>query len=264
MWQGNASELIAQNTATLSECICCRDDIMLYLIKMGMDKKMAFDIMESVRKGKVAKHTEKSWPLWREEMLKHNVPEWYLKSCEKIQYMFPRAHAVAYVLLSVRMAWFKLYEPLAYYATRFTLKVDDFDGDNMLYGINKAAGAMNALKKAGRKLTDKEEDQLTIYDQVLEMYARHVEFLPVDLYKSAATKFVPENGRLRPPFCALQGVGIAAGEALEKAARTAGEYSSIDDLQQRARINKTVVEVLRRNNVLAGLPETDELSLFDL
>ncbi|MBR5059162.1 MAG: PolC-type DNA polymerase III [Clostridia bacterium] len=264
VWQGNASELIANNTATLSECICCRDDIMLYLIKMGIDKKMAFDIMESVRKGKVAKHTEKSWPIWSEEMKKHNVPEWYLRSCEKIQYMFPRAHAVAYVLLSVRMAWFKLYEPLAYYATRFTLKVNDFDGDNMLYGINKATAAMNALRKAGRKLTDKEDDQLTIYDQVIEMYARHIEFLPVDLYRSKATKFVPESGKLRPPFCALQGVGIAAGEALENTGSSVGEYSSIDDLQQRARINKTVVEVLRRNNVLAGLPETDELSLFDL
>ncbi|MBP1588202.1 MAG: PolC-type DNA polymerase III [Clostridia bacterium] len=264
VWQGNASELIEQRTATLSECICCRDDIMLYLIKMGLDKKMAFDIMESVRKGKVAKHTEGSWALWREEMQKHNVPEWYMKSCEKIQYMFPRAHAVAYVLLSVRMAWFKLYEPLAYYATRFTLKVNDFDGDNMLYGINKATNAMFALRKSGRSLTDKEDDQLTIYDQVLEMYARHIEFLPVDLYKSKATRFVPEDGKLRPPFCALQGVGVSAGEALEKTGSTVGEYSSIDDLQQRAKLNKIVIEVLRRNNVLAGLPETDELSLFDL
>lgn len=264
VWQGNASELIADNTATLSECICCRDDIMMYLIKMGVDKGTAFEIMEAVRKGKVAAGKCGNWPKWKEEMKAHNVPDWYLGSCEKIQYMFPKAHAVAYVLLSVRMAWFKVYEPLAYYATRFTLKIDFFDGNNMLHGLERAKLAMQDLKSAERKLTEKEKDLLTIYDQLMEMYARHIEFLPVDLYKSKATVFVPEDGKLRPPFCALQGVGVSAGESIEKAAAEGEPFSSIDDLQTRAKVNKTVIEVLKKNGVLKGLPEKDEWSFFDL
>jgi DNA polymerase-3 subunit alpha (Gram-positive type) len=177
--------------------------------------------------------------------------------------MFPRAHAVAYVLLSVRMAWFKLYEPLAYYATRFTLKVGDFDGANMLFGIDRAYRAMCEIKRPGHKISDKEDDQLTIYDQLMEMYSRHIEFLPVDLYKSEATRFVPEDGKLRPPFCALSGIGTAAGEALEKCGKEGTPYSSISDLQTRAKLNKSVIDVLRSNGVLAGLPEDDVMSFFD-
>ncbi len=263
VWQGNASELIEKHIATLSECICCRDDIMLYLIKMGCEKKLAFDVMECVRKGNVAKGKAPDWPKWKAEMKAHNVPDWYLESCEKIQYMFPRAHAVAYVLLSVRMAWFKLYEPLAYYATRFTLKVGDFDGANMLFGIDRAYRAMCEIKRPGHKISDKEDDQLTIYDQLMEMYSRHIEFLPVDLYKSEATRFVPEDGKLRPPFCALSGIGTAAGEALEKCGKEGTPYSSISDLQTRAKLNKSVIDVLRSNGVLAGLPEDDVMSFFD-
>ncbi len=262
VWQGNASDLIESGTATLKECICCRDDIMLYLIKMGLDKKMAFSVMESVRKGKVANKKEKNWPEWKEQMIAHNVPDWYIASCEKIKYMFPRAHAVAYVMLSARMAWFKLYYPLAYYATRFTLKVGDFDGVNMLHGIDKARAAMVDLERTPKK-SAKEEDQLTIYEQLMEMYARHVEFLPVDLYKSEAERFVPEDGKLRPPFCALAGVGVNAAIALVKARDDGrGPYESIADVQQRSGANKSVIETLRSDGVLDGLPENDDLTLF--
>ncbi|MCR5694741.1 MAG: PolC-type DNA polymerase III [Clostridia bacterium] len=265
VWQDNASELIENNVATLSECICCRDDIMIYLIKMGVEKEIAFNVMEAVRKGKVASGKCPEWPKWKEELKAHNVPDWYLGSCEKIQYMFPKAHAVAYVLLSVRMAWYKIYEPLAYYATRFTLKLEFFEGHNMINGIDKAKLAQKDLKQKGtrEKLSKKEEDLLVIYEQIVEMYARHIEFLPVDLYKSKAAMFVPEDGKLRPPFCALQGVGITAGESLEKAASTGEEFSSIEDVRNRAKVNKTVIEVLRANGVLTGLPEDDALTFFD-
>lgn len=264
VWQGNASDLIAAGTATLKECICCRDDIMLYLIKMGLEKKMAFDIMESVRKGKVAKGKEDKWPLWKQAMIEHNVPDWYIGSCEKIQYMFPRAHAVAYVMLSTRMAWFKLYQPLAYYATRFTLKVDDFDGVNMLHGIEKARAAMLEIETLPKR-SAKEEDQLTIYEQLMEMYARHIEFLPIDLYKSDATRFVPEGDKIRPPFAALAGVGINAAEALFVAKNDGrGEYESIADVAERAKANRTVIEALRTDGVFGDLPEDDSLTLFDV
>ena len=263
VWQGNASELIEKKIATLSECICCRDDIMLYLIKMGVSKELGFEIMEAVRKGKVAKGKCPEWPKWKAELAAHNVPDWYLQSCEKIQYMFPKAHAVAYVLLSVRMTWFKLYEPLAYYATRFTLKVDFFDGANMLRGLDRAKMARNDLKAPGRKISDKEKDQLTVYDQLMEMYARGYEFLPVDLYKSKASIFVPEDGKLRPPFCALQGVGTSAAEAIESAASEDEPFSSIADFQARTKANKTVVSILKENGVLKGLPAEEQLTFFD-
>lgn len=264
VWQGNASDIIEKGIATLKECICCRDDIMLYLIKMGVEKKTAFDIMESVRKGKVAKKAEGRWPEWKKTLQEHNVPDWYIQSCEKIEYMFPRAHAVAYVMLSTRMAWFKLYQPLAYYATRFTLKVSDFDGINMLHGIEKARAAMIDLERVPKK-SAKEEDQLTIYEQLMEMYARHIEFLPVDLYKSEATRFVPEDGKLRPPFSALSGVGVNAAEAIVKARDDGkGEFESIEDVVDRAGINKTVAETLKQDGVFAGMRDKQEITLFDV
>lgn len=176
--------------------------------------------------------------------------------------MFPKAHAVAYVLLSVRIAWYKVYYPLAYYATRFTLKVDDFDGVYMLHGVDKAFMRMSDLKNG--KPSAKEENQLTIYEQLMEMYARHIEFLPVDLYKSQAVKFVPEDGKLRPPFCALSGLGVSAAIALVNARDDGnGKYESIDDVRNRSGVNKAVIELLREEGVLEGLPEDDSLTLFD-
>ena len=256
VWLGNAQTLIQEGKCTLSEAICCRDDIMLYLIKMGLDKKLSFTIMESVRKGKGLK------PEWEEEMRKWEVPEWYIESCKMIKYMFPKAHAVAYTMLSVRIAWYKVYYPVAYYATRFTIKLDEFDAMYMIHGVDKAYMRMEDLKRG--EMSAKEEAQLTVYEQLMEMYARHVEFLPIDLYESHATMFVPENGKIRPPFAALAGLGVNAAKALMEARDDGnGPYESIEDVRIRSGANKAVIEILREEGVLEGLPEDDSLTLFD-
>ncbi len=282
VWVGNAQSLIQEGKCTLSEAICCRDDIMLYLIKMGLDKKMSFTIMESVRKGKGLK------PEWKEAMIANNVPDWYIESCEKIKYMFPKAHAVAYVVLSVRIAWYKLYYPLAYYCARFSLKADDFDGASMIHGYEKAysrylmiagkggtdsadarneeggedTGEAEAAPKGKAGLTAKEISAMAIYDQVFEMYGRGIEFLPIDLYKSDAKYFKPEDGKIRPPFCALQGLGVAAAENIVKARETGEPFLTVEDLKMRGNVNKAVIEILRDEGCLEGLPETNQLSFF--
>ncbi len=273
VWSGNAQSLIKEGTCTLSEAICCRDDIMLYLINKGLDKKLSFTIMESVRKGKgLTKEQE-------EEMRAHNVPNWYIGSCKKIKYMFPKAHAVAYVVLSVRIAWYKLYYPKEYYAARFTLKVDQFDAATMIHGADKAYAKMALMglvdaeedQKAndfgggdneGGELTAKEEGQAAVYEQLLEMYARGISFLPIDLYQSDAKQFIPEGDGIRPPFCALQGLGLSAAESIVKAREEGGEFISIEDLKIRSGVNKGVMEVLRAEGCLDGLPESNQLSLF--
>lgn len=273
VWTGNAQTLISEGTCTLSQAICCRDDIMLYLINKGLEKKMAFTIMESVRKGKGLK------PEWEEAMQDNDVPEWYIESCKKIKYMFPKAHAVAYVVLSVRIAWYKLYQPLAYYAARFTLKSDMFDAAYMIHGYEKAysryltmggtgdVGADEDASEEGdeygsKDLSAKEKSQSSVYDQVFEMYARGIKFLPIDIYRSHATKFIPEQGKLRPPFCSLQGLGIAAAENIVKARESGEPFLSIEDLKNRASLNKAVVEILREEGCLEGLQETNQLSFF--
>ncbi|MBQ8164345.1 MAG: PolC-type DNA polymerase III [Clostridia bacterium] len=259
VWLGNAQDLIKSGTCTLSQAICCRDDIMLFLIKMGMDKKQSFVIMEQVRKGKGLK------PEQIEDMMEHDVPDWYIESCKKIKYMFPKAHAVAYVVLSLRIAWFKVYYPVAYYCTRFTLKVDEFDAENMIHGVDKAFMKMTEMKKMGNALTDKDDRQLIIYEQLMELYARGVEFLPVDLYKSDGVVFRPEDGKIRPPFSSLQGVGANAAQGIVDARNDGkGEFISIEDLRARAGLNKAVIETLKNEGCLDGMPEDDRLSLFDM
>jgi len=291
VWSGNAQDLIKEGKVTLSQAICCRDDIMLYLINKGVDAALSFNIMEKVRKGKGLTKD------WEAEMAENDVPDWYIESCNKIKYMFPKAHAVAYVMLSVRIAWYKIYYSLAYYAARFSIKVDDFDAANMTHGADKAYAKMTAIstgkeivlesesdagkdeqqpendaeksekksfgKNNGVKLTAKEEDQIAIYEQVLEMYARGFEFLPIDLYKSQAKNFVPENGKIRPPLGALQGLGIAAAENIVNARNSgSGEFFSVEELKNNAGLNKTVIENLRNEGCLEGLPESNQLSLF--
>lgn len=276
VWVGNAKTLITEGTCTLSEAICCRDDIMLYLIKKGLDKKLSFNIMECVRKGKGLTPEQES------AMREKNVPDWYILSCKKIKYMFPKAHAVAYVVLSVRIAWYKVYYPIQFYAATFSLKVDDFDATNMIHGVDKAyskyailSGAANNEDKTGNdgndteeasegsgELTAKEEGQATIYELLLEMYARNIYFHPIDIYKSDATRFVPEGDGIRPPLCSLAGLGESAGENIVKA-RKDGKFLSIEDLKMRAGINKAVIEILREEGCLEGMPETNQLSLFD-
>ena len=275
VWVGNAKTLISSGTCTLSQAICCRDDIMLYLITKGLDKGLSFKIMESVRKGKGL------LPEWEEDMKAHDVPDWYIDSCKKIKYMFPKAHAVAYVILSVRVAWYKLYYPLAYYCARFTSKVDLFDAAYMIHGQEKAYSRFLTISgeeteddqseteeqeeqgdSEDREMTAKEESQTAIYTQLFEMYARGFEFLPIDLYKSEAKRFVPEGGKIRPPFCALQGLGVSAAENIVKARESGETFLSVEDLKNRAAINKAVVEVLRDEGCLEGLQETNQLSFF--
>ncbi len=285
VWTGNAETLIQNHVCTLSEAICCRDDIMLYLINKGLEKKMAFSIMEKVRKGKGLT------PEWETEMRAHDVPEWYIESCNKIKYMFPKAHAVAYVILSLRIAWFKLYRPEAYYAARFSLKIDDFDGANMLYGHEKMYARMSAMnllsadaeisdddseqpdddsgtRADSGSLTDKAKSQAAIYYLLVEFYARGLKFLPVDIYESDARYFVPAAGGIRPPIACLQGVGAAAADGISREARrrvAAGErFLSIDDFSVSTGANKAVVEILKAEGCLDGLPESNQMSLFDM
>ena len=288
VWNGNAQTLIREGTCTLSQAICCRDDIMLYLINKQLDKKMSFDIMESVRKGKGLK------PEWEEAMKEHGVPQWYIDSCKKIKYMFPKAHAVAYVTLSLRIAWYKLYRPVAYYAARFSLKIEDFDGASMIHGLDRMYGKMALLNlindsgdmdleedgdrdpeeddagASGRKgdVSAKDKAQAALYSLLVEMYARGIEFLPVDLYKSDAKHFKPENGAIRPPIAAFQGVGEAAAMSIvkERDRRLAREetFLSVEDLQLSAGVNKSVIETLRTEGCFEGLPDTNQISLFDL
>ena len=260
VWAGNAESLIDEGICQLSECICCRDDIMLYLIGRGLEKKMSFDIMEAVRKGKGLK------PEWEEAMHANNVPEWYINSCKKIKYMFPKAHAVAYVVCSLRIAWYKVYEPKAYYATRFSVKLDDFDSEYMIHGIDKAFMKLTPPDK--RHLLDgKDKAQAPLYELIVEMNARNINFLPVDIYKSDARYFKPEGDGIRPPLAVLSGVGLSQTEpiAAERDRRLAKgeEFISIEDFQLSTGVNKGTIEALRAEGCFEGLPETNSISIFD-
>ena len=197
VWLGNAQTLIEEGTTTLQNSICCRDDIMIYLIKKGVPPNPAFKIMETVRKGKALKDKEK----WAENvalMKEHNVPDWYIKSCEKIKYMFPKAHAAAYVTNAFRIAWFKVHQPKAYYTAYFTIRADEFDSEIMCYGKEKVKNKMKEIDLAGNNATTKDKNMYAILELVLEMYERGIKFLPIDLYKSHATKFQIEEDRNTP------------------------------------------------------------------
>ena len=257
VWLNNAQDLIRSNIATLSEVICTRDDIMIYLINRGMDPTMAFRIMESVRKGKGLT------PEMEEAMMTHSVPEWYIESCKKIKYMFPKAHAVAYVIMAFRIAWFKVYYPEAFYASYFTVRADDFDADLILNGPDMIRKAIGDLEGKGNNLTPKEKNVLTILEVALEMYMRKLKFVPIDLYKSHSHRFLITEEGIRPPLNALQGVGINAAKNIV-AAREQGEFISIEDLRERAKITKTAIESLQEHGVLKNLPETSQISLFSL
>jgi len=257
VWLNNAQELIRNEIATLSEVICTRDDIMIYLINRGMEPTMAFKIMENVRKGKGLT------PEMEDAMISHSVPEWYIESCKKIKYMFPKAHAVAYVIMAFRIAWFKVYYPEAFYATYFTVRADDFDAALILNGQDIVRKSIRELENKGNNLTAKERNILTILEVALEMYMRKLKFAPIDLYKSHAYRFLITEEGIRPPLNALQGVGINAAKNIV-AARKQGEFLSIEDLRERAKITKTAIESLQEHGVLKNLPETSQISLFSL
>jgi len=255
VWLNNAQELISKGTATLSQAICTRDDIMVYLINHGLPNDMAFKIMESVRKGKGL--TEEM----EELMKKHDVPGWYILSCKKIKYMFPKAHAVAYVTMAYRIAYCKVHYPKEFYATYFTVRADDFDYILMGYGKEKLLENKRIIEAKGMDMSDKEKNVITIMEVCNEMYARGISFLPVDLYKSHATKFIPTPEGLVPPLNALPGLGTNAANAIAKA-REDGQFWSIDDLQQRSKSTKTVIEVLKNAGVLKGMRESSQVSFF--
>ncbi len=256
VWLNNAQTLIQENIATLSDAICTRDDIMTYLIKQGLPPDKAFKIMESVRKGKGLK------PDQEEIMRENNVPEWYIDSCKKIKYMFPKAHAVAYVTMAFRIAWFKVHYPLAYYATFFSIRADEFDSEFMIYGKEKVKAKMKEIELQGNNATQKDKGMYTVLELVLEMYERGFEFLPIDLYKSHSTKFQIEDGKLRPPLSSIGGLGGIAAESIYQAAKAEGKFMSIDDLQYKAKIGKAMTELLCKFGCLDGMSQSNQISLF--
>jgi DNA polymerase-3 subunit alpha (Gram-positive type) len=208
VWVGNAQDLVLNGTADISQIIACRDDIMIYLIQKGMDSSHAFQIMEQVRKGKGLKPEDIT------AMREQEVPDWYIESCQKISYMFPKAHAVAYVTMAFRIAWFKVYYPEAFYATFFTVRADEFDAELIAAGVEKCRAAIEEIMRKGNNCTAKEKNLLTILELAVEMYCRRINLLKVDLWKSSATCFLITPEGILPPFSALQGVGKTAAASL--------------------------------------------------
>lgn len=255
VWLGNAQELIHNGTCILSEVIGCRDDIMVYLIYQGLEPGLAFKIMESVRKGKGLTEEMEA------EMRKQEVPEWYISSCKKIKYMFPKAHAAAYVLMAVRIAWFKVHHPILYYAAYFTVRANDFDLQVMTQGAAMIRSRIEEINAKGLEASKKEKDLLTVLELALEMCERGMSFQKVDLYRSKASEFVIDGNSLIPPFDAIPGLGTNVAKTIV-AAREEGEFLSKEDLQQRGRVSKTLIEYMDQLGCLEGLPDANQLSLF--
>lgn len=255
VWLNNAQDLIKQGTATLKDVISTRDDIMLYLIQKGVKPKSSFTIMERVRKGRGLRDEDIA------QMKECNVPQWYIDSCQKIKYMFPKGHAVAYVMMAVRIAYFKVYYPLAYYATYFTVRAEEFDAELIVKGEKSIKDKIAEIEGQGNDASQKDKGLLTILEITLEMYKRGFKFSRVDLYKSDAVKFLISGNELLPPFNALQGLGEAAAKNIMKA-RDVGEFISIEDLQNRAKVSKSVIQILKDHGCLDGMPENNQLTLF--
>lgn len=255
VWLGNAQDLVLEGTADISQIIACRDDIMIYLIQKGLNSSQAFKIMEAVRKGKGLK------PEDIEEMQANNVPQWYIESCQKISYMFPKAHAVAYVMMAFRIAWFKVYYPEAFYTTFFTVRADEFDADLICQGLEKCRETIKTINNKGNDATQKEKNLLTILELAVEMYCRSIKLRKVNLWESDAVRFLLTPQGILPPFSSLQGLGVSAAKSLAQI-RDHGSISSIEELQAQARLSKTVIEVLSQHGCLEKLPKKNQLSLF--
>ncbi len=255
VWLNNAQTLVRDGTANLKQVICARDDIMLYLIDKGVAPKLSFTIMESVRKGKGLK------PEWEEEMRAHNVPEWYIESCRKIKYMFPKAHAVAYVMMAFRIAWFKVHYPKAFYAAYFSIRAKAFDAEIMTNGDNVVLSKIEELSTM-EKITQKEENMLVTLEVCHEFYKRGFKFDPIDLYKSHSVNFqITENGLL-PPFTAISGLGAVAAQSIIDE-RERGKFMSVEDIQIRCnKVSKAVIDMLDTNNVLKDVPSANQIKLF--
>ena len=260
VWLGNAQELIKNGTCNISEVIGTRDSIMTYLMHKGLDPSMSFKIMEIVRKGNATKLlTEEHFKAMRE----HNVPEWYIDSCMKIKYMFPKAHAAAYMIAALRLAWYKVHRPIEYYAAYFTVRSENLDGGVVMKGHKSVRDRMSIIKqKMGvHEASAKEEAEYGILQIVNEMFARGIEVLPIDVYKSKAKMFVVEDGKIRLPFSTIPGLGEAAAILLEESGAV-NEYLSIEDMQIKTKVSKSIIESLKELGVLKDLPESSQMSLF--
>lgn len=257
VWLNNAQDYIRSGEITLKEAICTRDDIMIYLLHMGLPPKHAFTIMEKVRKGKGLTGEDEA------EMKEFGVPQWYIDSCNKIKYMFPKAHAVAYVMMAFRIAYCKVYYPEAFYTAYFTIRAEgNFDAELMCFGPEKVEQSMREIA-AKENASAKEKDVYTILELCREMYARGIQFAPIDLYTSDAKNFVPTPNGILPPLSAMQGISLSAAESIV-AEREKGEFFSVDDLRIRTKISKTAIEILQKNGCLRGMPESSQVSLFEL
>lgn len=256
VWLGNAQTLIQEGKATIQTAICTRDDIMVYLIAQGLEEGTAFTIMESVRKGKGLK------PEWEEEMTKHGVPDWYIWSCKKIKYMFPKAHAAAYVMMAWRIAYCKVFYPLAYYAAFFSIRASAFSYELMCLGRDKLEYHLADYKKRADSLSKKEQDTLRDMRIVQEMYARGFEFWPLDIYRAKARHFQILDGKLMPSINSIDGLGEKAADSIEEAAK-AGPFLSKEDFRNRAKVGKTLCDQMEELGVLGKMPESNQLSLFD-
>ncbi len=259
VWLGNAQDLIKEGTCTISEVIGTRDSIMVYLLHKGLEPKQAFDIMEDVRK-----KNKQLKPEQEALMREHDVPEWYIDSCKKIQYMFPKAHAAAYIIASLRLAWFKVYKPLEYYCAYLTVRGGDVDAESMSKGKEAVKTLLQMIKSKGKEASNAEKDKETIMMIVYEAMIRGIEFLPIDIYKSTANSYEPENGKIRMPFSALAGVGESAAEQLANAKDDGGTaFSSIEDFEVRSGAGKSTVALLKACGAFGDLPDSDQISLFE-
>ena len=261
VWLGNAKDLIISGTASVLETVGCRDDIMLYLISMGLDPKMSFKIMEAVRKGKVKGGKAGDWPMWVEEMRKHDVPEWYIESLAKIGYLFPKAHAVAYVMMAFRIAWFKVHEPLAFYATFFSIRAKAFDAAECCKDADALRRRIREIEN-NKDATAVEQDLMTTLEVCYEFCLRGFHFEPIDIYRSDATKFVVTENGLLPPFTSVRGLGeTAALDTVEK--RKGKDFTSVEEFSLCCnKLSQTHIDQLRALGAFAGLPETSQLTLF--
>jgi len=255
VWLGNAQDLIKDGICDISQVIGTRDGIMLDLIRYGLENAMAFKIMESVRKGKGLT------PEWEEEMRKHEVPEWYITSCKKIKYMFPKAHAAAYVMSAIRLGWYKVHIPIAFYCAMFTVAPGGFDAEIASKGRAHVVATIKDIEKRGKEASPKEQASVASLQLTNECMARGFRFLPVDIEKSGSYEFFPENGAIRMPFSALPGLGDTAALNIVQA-RNEKSFFSVEDLRIRAKLSKSVIDILRKNGALDNLNETDQLSFF--
>ena len=262
VWLGNAQDLINQGITTLSEAVCTRDDIMVYLMKCGLEPNSAFKIMEVVRKGKATKDPEK-WKEYEALMREHNVPEWYMESCKKIKYMFPKAHAAAYVTMAFRIAWFKVHIPKAYYAAYFSIRAKQFDYDIMCFGKDKVKCKMKEIEQQGNQAQNKDKEMYPVLELVLEMYERKIKFLDVDLRKSHSTKFLVEEEGIRPPLNSIPGLGEVAAEGIYKTVNE-DTFDCIDELQAKSHVGKVVMDLLKNFGCLRGIPQSNQMSLFEM